>query len=301
MVLPNFLVGGVSAGGSSYMAEALKQHPDIYMAPLRPEPHYFYKSWEFAKPLAYYESTYFSKVASQKAIGEMSSSYLFGGKLVAERIRSCLPDVKIVFSLRNPIERTFANYRYTVLSGLEELDFDQALRREPERVKAQAGVWAEIQPHNYTGRGFYGRQLSEFLHVFPREQLLVLKSEQVGKEPQAAFQKVFRFLGVSDDFQPVVPPRFSSLGVKDAALQKRLRDYFGDRFSKLVESVRGTDLPQGLLQVTEDLRQYEAFRNNIKEGKDEMSATCRALLADAFRSDVQLLKPLVDFPLDDWK
>ena len=59
-------------------------------------------------------------VKKQSAIGERSSSYLYH-KESAKRISQNLPNIKLIFVLRNPIERTWANYRYTVLSGLVTL------------------------------------------------------------------------------------------------------------------------------------------------------------------------------------
>ena len=54
---PNFIIGGTAAGGTSFLAAILFQHPEIYLpAEMRPEPHYYYKSWEYKKGLDYYSS-----------------------------------------------------------------------------------------------------------------------------------------------------------------------------------------------------------------------------------------------------
>jgi len=104
-MLPNFLICGTSAGGTSFLSSVLVQHPEIYLPrEMRPEPHYFYYSWKFAKPISWYESTWFSDATDEKAIGERSSSYMFGVH-VAQNIFRYLPDVKMIFMLRNPIER----------------------------------------------------------------------------------------------------------------------------------------------------------------------------------------------------
>ena len=156
---PNFIIGGTAAGGTSFLTAMLVQHPQVYLPKeMRPEPHYFYKSWEYSKGLDYYLERWFSHVPNDSiAIGERSSSYLFGGREVARKIVAIYPKMKFIFTLRNPIERTWANYRYTVLQGLEDLPFEEALAGEERRIKEQTGIWAEIQPYNYTGRGFYGK------------------------------------------------------------------------------------------------------------------------------------------------
>lgn len=156
---PNFLIGGAGESGTSQLAHMLVQHPDIYLPrQMRPEPHYFYKSWEYDNPLSYYLEKYFSEAGREKAVGERSSSYLYLPE-TAERVARVYPDMKWIFCLRNPIERTYANYRFTVLEGFEDLSFEEALRLEKQRCAAETGPFKEIQPHDYTGRGFYGRQL----------------------------------------------------------------------------------------------------------------------------------------------
>ena len=225
-MLPNFLICGTGEGGTSFLSAAIVKHPEIYLPKqIRPEPHYFYKSWEYKKPIGYYEEKYFKDVKNEKAIGERSSSYMFGER-VAERIYKHIPDVKLIFMLRNPIDRAYANYRYTVLEGLEDLSFEEALRKEKIRTKYQKGKWAEIKPYCYIERGLYFQQLQRFFKYFNKESMLILKSEIFGEDLENDFKKVFKFLGVNEDFKVTIPPKFTSLSVKNRKLQVKLRQYF---------------------------------------------------------------------------
>ncbi|MBL7912849.1 MAG: sulfotransferase [Bacteroidia bacterium] len=298
---PNFIIGGTSAGGTSFLTAGIINHPEIYLPKeMRPEPHYFYKSWEYEKPFSYYEDKYFKDVKGQKAIGERSSSYMFGEN-VAERMYKHLPDIKLIFMLRNPIERAFANYRYTVLEGLEELSFEEVLEREPERIKAQQGIWAEIQPHNYTGRGFYYEQLNKFMQYYPKEKMLILKSDAFGKNPVEDFKRVFRFLGVDENYKVEVPPSFTSLSVKDNALQVKLRAYFQDRFDLFIETIRMKEDASIHIQNEQDKKHYELMKSNLLDRKEAMPESCRTYLQGVFKNDIEKLKSIVDFPVDDWK
>ena len=193
---PNFLIGGTAAAGTSFLSAILVQHPEIYLPrKMRPEPHFFYKSWEFEKGLHAYLENWFDKVPSGSiAVGERSSSYLFGGSEVAKKIASYYPNMRFVFTLRNPVERTWANYRYTVLEGLETLDFEDALLSENQRILEQQGIWAEIQPYNYTGRGYYARQLQSFFDLFPAENILILKSEDLAADTDRNLSRIYDFL-----------------------------------------------------------------------------------------------------------
>lgn len=301
--LPNFIIGGTAAGGTSFLSAVLVQHPQIYLPKdMRPEPHFFYKSWEFEKGITYYIERWFANVpCNSLAIGERSSSYLFGGRAVAEKIAAIFPDMKMIFTLRNPIERTWANYRYTVLQGLEDLSFEDALAQESSRVESQSGIWAEIQPFNYTGRGYYGSQLKQFLKFFPQNQILVIKSEYLSKQTDVELQKIYRFLGLSNfDFQGSRPPDHTSVNVIDPALQKELRTFFGHRFDKVIEATRKGEHLETYVLNTLDHLAIAKLRENMKGKKEDMSQKARLYLQNLFADDIEMLKTMVDFNVDDW-
>jgi len=301
-MFPNFIIGGVAAGGTSFLASAISQHPEVYLPKkMRPEPHYFYKSWEYANGLSYYEKKYFDNIKHEKAIGEKSASYLFGGLVTARRIKKALPNIQLIFALRNPIERTYATYRYTVMQGLEELSFEEALENENTRIKKQDGIWKEIQPYNYTGRGFYAKQLKEYFKVFNKEQILILKSEDIYKNPYENFQKIFAFLNINQHISLKLPPHFTNLSVKDPKLQKYFRNFFGKKFDLIIESIRKENNP--LIYAdnnTEKLKIIE-LRQNLVHKKLPMSEYARKYLLEIFHQDMSELLQYIDFDISDWR
>lgn len=282
-------------------ASSLQQHPEIFM-PRRhvPEPHFFLKSWEYARGIEHYQREWFVEVGGEKAVGEKSSSYLFGGRTAAARINRWLPEVGLIVTLRNPVERAWANYRFTVLNGLESLSFDQALRFEADRVASQTGHWREIQPFNYTGRGMYAAQITEFLEVFEPRQLLILKTDDLTNQPGLQFERIFRFLDVDVSFKLEPVPRFTSWSVCDPALQVRCREKFGERFEQILRDVRSqTDRSSVPVQDSERSL-MSSLVDNLKPGKGVMSSTARQYLQDVFRDDLLALRELVEFDIDDW-
>lgn len=300
---PNFIIGGTSAGGTSFLTAMLVQHPEVYLPKdMRPEPHYFYKSWEYSKGDEYYLNRWFKEVpASALAVGERSSSYLFGALDCAKKMYAFNPDLKLIFTLRNPIERTWANYRYTVLQGLEELSFEDALKNEAERVKAQQGIWAEIQPHNYTGRGFYGSQLAAFREVFPASQILVIKSELLSSQTAIEMQKVESFLGLSQkNFPYVRAVDHTSPNVIKPKIQVECRQYFAERFDKIIESIRKGESSDSYLYNETDKSYFQKLSKNVTAEKISIPSSCKAFLKEMFFEDLKLLSSIVDFKLDDW-
>lgn len=302
MTKPNFVICGSSASGTSFLTSGMINHPEIYLPKkIRPEPHYFYKSWEYQKSFEeYYLKKYFSNVKNEIAIGERSSSYMFGKK-VPLRMSKVLPSIKLIFILRNPIERAYANYRYTVLEGLEPNDFSYSLKNENKRIKNQKGIWSEIQPYNYTGRGFYYEQLKNFLKFYKREQMLILKSESFGKNIQNDFKEVFNFLNVSSNFQVQRPPKFSSLSVIDPSLQVRLREYFKEKFDLIVEAIRKNENTEKFLDSKKDHENFRLMFENLKSKKSEMKHEDRFYLQSLYKEDIKKLEQIVSFDLTDWK
>lgn len=300
-MLPNFLICGVAQGGTSFLAASLTQHPDVFM-PVRsvPEPHFFLKSWEYKRGIESYQEEWFSEATQQKAIGEKSSSYIFGGTIVAKRILKCLSDVRLLVMLRDPTDRAWAHYRFSALNGIENLSFGEAVRREPERMAQQVGRWAEIQPFCYVGRGMYARQLGEFLKVFPRENLFVVKSETFRNDPATAFSEIFQFIGVDEDFVPQKVPSFKSLDVRDASLQYECREIFGDRLGVIVRAVRMNEDPSVYARSKTEAVVLERMVANLSYDEPEIDASTRTLLRDIFREDLEELQNMVSFPIDDW-
>lgn len=303
LIEPNFIIGGTAAGGTSFLSSILVQHPQIYLPKeMRPEPHFFYKSWEFDRGIDYYLQRWFSDIPTTSiAIGERSSSYLFGGSTVAEKIFNAYPRMKFIFTLRNPIERTWANYRYTVLQGLEDLSFEDALKNEEFRISQQTGIWAEIQPHNYTGRGFYASQLRQYLNFFPAESILAIKSESLSSQTDLELSKITKFLGLSvTHFDYIRAPDHTSVSVLDPKLQKQLRTYFGDRFDKVIEATRRDEDIEKFITSSLDEVKIQLLKNNMTGVKAAMPKAAREYLSQLFAEDIKSLGGLVDFHLSDW-
>lgn len=202
-MLPNFLIVGAARSGTTTLYSHLKDHPEVYLpANKRPEPHFFLKAAEYAQGVAYYEQRFFSAWRNQRAVGEASTSYLFGPE-VPKRVRSTLPDVKLICILRDPVERAFSSYWHTVKSGMETLSFDEAILREAERKDGMTGTaMGEIAPFAYAERGLYYRQLSRWLSEFPRSQMEIVIFDDFVADPNKVLSEITHFLDVSPDDLP---------------------------------------------------------------------------------------------------
>lgn len=197
MTLPTFIIAGAPRSGTTFLYDLCASHPTIYMArPRTPEPKFFLVDGEYAKGLDYYAEKYFAPGSEFEAVGEKSTNYL-EDPCVAGRIASALPEVKLVFVLRNPRERAFSNYLWSRKNGLETLDFDTALRREGEREASYPPAQRYSRPFSYISRGMYARLLQPYLQYFDRSRLLFLLDDDLARAPAGVARQLFEFLGVS--------------------------------------------------------------------------------------------------------
>jgi len=215
-VLPELLIIGTQRGGTTSLYEYLSRHPDV-VPPLGKELQYF--STEYGRGDAWYRAHFPTEraVARRRAAGrdclvfEASPYYLFH-PLAAQRAAATVPSAKLVALLRDPVERAFSHYEHMRQRGLEPLSFEDAVAAEPERLageveRMQADPGYRSRAHriwSYVSRGRYASQLSEWLAHFPRQQLLVLRSEDLFADPAAAYARVQAFAGI----RPITLPEF---------------------------------------------------------------------------------------------
>ncbi|NOH70733.1 sulfotransferase domain-containing protein [Vibrio pectenicida] len=299
---PNFIIGGTVAAGTSFLSSSIIQHPEIYIPKeTRPEPSFFYKSWEYSKGMRYYEDKYFKNCTIDHiAIGERSSLYLHGGEKVAKRISENLPNIKLIFILKNPIDRAYSNYRFTALEGLEELSFEDAIKKEEERTNLLGGRWSEIKPFSNVDRGYYHCQLESYFKYFKKEQILILKSEDLAENPYDNFSKVFKFIGVDDTFLPELVQNFTSLNVKNLNIQREMREYFSDRYYLIVEALREEKDPIQYANTELDIEKINILKENMENSKIDMSLEAREMLSEKFKGSNEKLRRFIDFDIADW-
>jgi hypothetical protein len=105
--------------------------------------------------------------------------------------------VRLVFILRDPVERAFSNYLWSRMNGLEKEEFERALELEEAREAGLSGALRYARPHDYFGRGLYAKLLLPYFERFPRTQILCLRYEDLETAPGALAERLHGFLGVT--------------------------------------------------------------------------------------------------------
>jgi len=212
--VPDFLIVGVKRGGTTSLLNYLLRHPGVLG--LYPQPRgkkstdFFFK--EHHRGDRWYRSHFHThpyRAALRRRLGHAprggeASPYYVWDPRVAGRVAALAPGLKSIVLLRDPVERAWSHYQERVENGVEPLTFRDALAAEEdrtagelERMLADPGYYSAAHDwYSYRARGVYLPQLQNWLTVFPRRQLLVLRSEDMYADPQAVFDDVCRFLGL---------------------------------------------------------------------------------------------------------
>ncbi len=184
------------------MFEFLSQHRQIGTPRALKEVHFFDDDAAFAKghpDYGAYESIFRCDAHTIVRL-EATPIYMYW-RPVASRLAAYNPDTKLILILRDPVERAISQWEMEFSRGTESEVFEIALERERECLSRGE----QHRVRSYIDRGFYGVQIRRLLRHFPREQILVLKREDLLAELQTTLRRVYEFLGVEEP--ECVPPQ----------------------------------------------------------------------------------------------
>ncbi len=171
-----FICVGVQKSGTSTLHEILHQHPEITL-PTYKETHFFRDIEKYKKGRnAYFE--YFSN-QNKPFFVEIDPEYSYFEEC-AKRIKNTLGNVKIIFILRNPVDRAYSHYLMTRSRGLEKQSFKEAIKQEPERLNSH---YNKIH-FSYISRGYYLSQIQRFETLFGKENVQIFFFEELIKHPK---------------------------------------------------------------------------------------------------------------------
>ncbi len=233
----HFFVVGAQRSGTTHLTHLLASHPEIEMAaPFRPEPKFFLLDDLYAKGLPYYESTFFGHRPGARLRGEKTVSYMESDK-AAERIAAAFPQARIVFLLRDPIERAISHYWFSVENGVETLSMEQAFRREEDGNMGEEWGRLSMSPFTYLRRGRYVHSVARYEALFGRSGVRILLYEDLVGDP-GCFGGLCEWLGVAGDVAPKAPPRDVNLRAGKGepispGLRKRLAEHFAEPTDEL--------------------------------------------------------------------
>lgn len=245
--LPDFIIIGAQRCGTTSLFNYLARHPQAAPA-RRKEVHFFDLNYE--KGIRWYGEQFPPRRAGQTLAFEASPYYLFHPQ-VPKRVRGCVTSAKLIVLLRNPIDRAYSHYHWAVTQRCETMPFETAIEREGERLRGErerllldGGYYSFPHQHfSYRSRGIYIDQLLAWTPApFPREQVLVVRSEDLYSNPAPVFRSALDFVGL-DAWEPPEYEKHNDLSYQamSPGVRERLIDFFRPHNQRLYEFL-GRDL-----------------------------------------------------------
>jgi hypothetical protein len=195
----------------------------------------------FARGRDWYIGQFPPCLAPGEITGE-STPYALFHPLVPPRLHAVAPHAKLIVLLRNPVDRAYSHYLLEQSRGDETLTFAEAiaaetsrLAGEEDRLLADPTYLSPAHKHaSYLARGDYAPQLERWFASFPREQILILRSEDLYQRTAETFACVTEFLGLPAATDVQFAAHNQSTGPKlEAAIHDRLSQHFAPRNERL--------------------------------------------------------------------
>lgn len=258
-LLPDFLIIGGERCGTSSLYYYLTEQPGIVPA-FTKEIHYFDEN--FAKGPGWYRAQFPSSLQKRYVKNVLNKEFLTGEGTpyymlyphAPKRAFELAPQLKLIALLRNPVDRAYSKYWIELKGEFETWSFEDAIKGEQDRLAGEYEKMLQDETYyshsyrhfSYLTRGVYIDQLQNWLRYFPREQMLVLKSEDLYSDPAGVVKQSLDFLGVPNgelnkEFKNyrrpskkgyrnnVVPPKL------DPAMKTYLAEYFKPHNARLYD------------------------------------------------------------------
>lgn len=284
MSWPNFIICGMKKAATTSLYEYLQQHPDVYMSSIK-EPKYFLfdpdDPFFVNAPLRKYpirtEEEYlalFAGVKHERAIGEASPSYAMSDR-ARRQISAVIPNAKLIFSLRNPVDRLYSAHQMGVRGGSIDASFDEYIESN----------WHRLPQFEYS------RFLRPWVEDFSRTSLMFVLSENLRLAPSDEISRLYRFLDVDDSFVPDRLREYNSGGIPRRKRLNQLLFYIRKHpYKRSIASVLPTSARNAFNRI---------YVGNLEKAP-AMSPETRRLLNAYFEEDVAELSQLIDLDLSIW-
>lgn len=234
-MLPDFIIPGAMKSGSSSLVAYLKQHPNIFIPEGTGEIHFFSKEKNYKKGIEWYRNK-FSNVLPNQIVGEKTPRY--SESYVPSRMHKCLPDVKLIWILRNPVDRAYSHYNWYLWNGVETLSFEEALYKEEKRNNKNP---TEFNMYNYKELSKYINHINNYLNYYDKSNMFFIIFEEFIQGPKKIANSLLDFLGVDMISNYKIPHKLKTKYIKNVNIQRIIRKItktmIPNRYSKLVFNI----------------------------------------------------------------
>lgn len=288
--MPNFLIIGAQKAATTWLSVCLGEHPDVFITQ---EKEIYFFNVHFENGLGWYKQ-FFNGWSGQTAVGEATPGYISHPD-APQRIKASLGQVKLIASLRHPVDRAYSAFWHYIRAG---------------QIPAHADFYTWFKNDDrfeLKSRGYYFTQLSRFLDYFGMENLLILIYEEIFQDSQHAIARCLKFLGVNPNFTPIaLHTRIHSGGKNIGLFHRQAWSLRLAAHKLLVNAVNSPLLPQTSQNTIRKIGRY--FFNKMafewgpkKKSYAQLDSTLRqTLLQKYYLADIQQLEHLLGRELAIW-
>jgi hypothetical protein len=274
--LPNAIVIGAQKCGTTSLHYYLGRHPQVRMSREK-ELDFFVAEGNWPRGIEWYKSNF---QGTAKVYGESSPSYTNFPiyRQASERMAAVAPNARLIYLVRDPVERMVSHYMHEVSEGAE-----------PRPVEA---AFETLEDNAYVTRSRYFMQLEQYLGRFPDSHILVVAAEDLRDHRRQALQHIFRFLEVDDQFTSTEFSRY----LHSSTYQRR-----PTRIGRLLQRAIGARLepalpPEIRWYVMWSL--YYPFSRPVE--RPTLPAELRGRLSAALKDDVERLRAYTGQAFAGW-
>ena len=276
MIVPNFLVVGAMKCATSTVIDFLEHHSQVYVKPFS-EPNFFNEDENWEKGSDWYDQ-FFQTDQQFKICGEGTNNYTNLERFphTLDRILSYCPDVKILYTVRHPIDRMTSAWIQN------RIDI-------PNEVPATLSEAVENLPEIFVDQSMYWKQLSEYLKYFDKSKIWVGFLEDLKTNPDNFFEEICTFLDIDQESQEKGLHKNSS-----SAKQVPNKLYSKVKSIPLVDTIKNS-FPQNLRRAIKD-----KYLSTPAKEVPQLSAEVKEKIVATLKPDAEQLLSYCNKPLNFW-
>jgi hypothetical protein len=273
---------GPQKTATTWVYQCLREHPQLG-CPLQDRIHYYDMCYHRGET---WYADHFKHLGTGLKLVDPTYTYFRSG-LAAERIHKDFPEAKIIVCLRNPLERAFSHYWHEKKKKRYNFQFTEVLENY-DLFK------------NWIEPGFYGLYLSNYLHYFPRENILCQLFDHLKADPRLFFNELTAFVNVDRGFIPsVLNQKVNAAGPVETPFTRHGKNLVRPLLKK-------TGLLAHVYRFMDVIRRLQARLTGVSASPkiERLSDQPAGLIKELnliFRPEIERLEDLLKINLDIWR
>lgn len=263
MIKPNFLYIGPNKAGSTWIYEALRFHPQVFLSRAK-ELHYFDIYYSLGS--SWYFKHFRGAKPHHRIVGEISHDYLYS-EIACSRIASDLGKLRLLVCLREPVDRAFSEYLYMIKQGRvnKDTNFAEALRKYPSILE----------------HGLYSGNIRRYYIQFGAETMVITKYDNLKLDPHSFYLDLCQKLGID----ALIPQKFPQSEILSAA---EPRNWVLARVAKgMAQKMRRAGLAETITLIkSQSWVQRVLYRTYSRDTHPKPASEMRNLLKRHYMRDV---------------